>query len=113
MQGMPIQGAEPRALPDGKILPQYLRDLGYSTQMIGKWHLGFYMEKYTPTYRGFDSHLGYWNGLISYYDYILEEDSTDVRTLIIPVDFRLVRQFKSALTFNRFMFRTTHYTDST
>ncbi|KAK6619653.1 hypothetical protein RUM43_012410 [Polyplax serrata] len=73
MQGTPIRSSEPRAMPPGKIMPQYFKDLGYSTQMIGKWHLGFYMEEFTPTYRGFDSHLGYWNGLISYYDHIFQE----------------------------------------
>lgn len=73
MQGLPIGATEPRALPPGKILPQYLKELGYTTQMVGKWHLGFYKEEFTPTYRGFDSHLGYYNGLTSYYDHITQE----------------------------------------
>jgi hypothetical protein len=73
MQGWPLSAAEPRALPPGKILPQYLKDLGYTTRIVGKWHLGYYKEVLTPTYRGFDSHLGYFNGFISYYDHINQE----------------------------------------
>ena len=30
----------------------------YSTAASGKWHLGFFKEAYTPTFRGFDSYLG-------------------------------------------------------
>ena len=73
MQGSSLLAAESRGLPPGKILPQYLRDLGYAIRAVGKWHLGFYKKEVTPTYRGFDSHLGYWNDYVSYYDYILQE----------------------------------------
>jgi hypothetical protein len=73
MQGNSLVAAEARGLPPGKILPQYLKDLGYTTRAIGKWHLGFYKKEVTPTYRGFDSYLGCWNDYVSYYDYILQE----------------------------------------
>lgn len=59
MQHTVLFGAEPRGLPlTEKLLPQYLKDLGYVTRLVGKWHLGSYKLEYTPTYRGFDSHLG-------------------------------------------------------
>ncbi|XP_049861527.1 arylsulfatase B-like [Schistocerca gregaria] len=74
MQGHVIWGTEPRGLPSGKILPQYLQDLGYVTRAIGKWHLGHHVKNYTPTHRGFDSHFGYWNGWVGYYDFIFETD---------------------------------------
>lgn len=73
MQGYPMLAAEPRGLPLQKILPQYLKDVGYVTRAVGKWHLGFYRKEFTPVYRGFDSHLGYWTGSISYYDHIVQD----------------------------------------
>lgn len=70
MQGEGIMGGEPRGLPlNIRILPEYLRDLGYSPNLIGKWHLGFHTRQHTPLHRGFDSFLGFYNSHIAYYDY--------------------------------------------
>ncbi|XP_076067131.1 arylsulfatase B-like [Oratosquilla oratoria] len=54
---------------DEKILPEHLSPLGYVSHLVGKWHLGFFKKEYTPTYRGFQSHFGFWTGRIDYYDH--------------------------------------------
>lgn len=54
---------------DEKILPQYFKQADYKTHLIGKWHLGYYQQAYTPTKRGYDSHYGYYGGAIDYYDH--------------------------------------------
>jgi len=49
------------------LLPQYLKSCcNYSTHIVGKWHLGFSNYANLPLSRGFDSHLGYWNGAEDY-----------------------------------------------
>ena len=44
------------------LLPQYMKEMGYSTHGLGKWHLGFCSESYTPLKRGFDSYYGLFVG---------------------------------------------------
>eukprot|EP00750_Incisomonas_marina_P008709 INCI1561.3.p1 GENE.INCI1561.3~~INCI1561.3.p1 ORF type:complete len:569 (-),score=75.29 INCI1561.3:29-1735(-) len=43
-------------------LPAVLKTQGYKTWALGKWHLGFHRNEYTPTFRGFDHYLGYYAG---------------------------------------------------
>ncbi len=46
-------------LPESeRLLPQTLREAGYTTGMIGKWHLGHREQRWWPTQRGFDNYLG-------------------------------------------------------
>lgn len=49
------------------LLPQCLRDAGYSTAIIGKWHLGHADMKYWPKQRGFDYQYGAMIGELDYY----------------------------------------------
>ena len=42
---------------DEWLLPQALRQAGYRTAIVGKWHLGHYDQKYWPSQRGFDYSL--------------------------------------------------------
>lgn len=39
-----------------------LKDSGYSTHLVGKWHQGFFRSEYLPNNRGFDTFYGMLNG---------------------------------------------------
>ncbi|XP_037515137.1 arylsulfatase B [Rhipicephalus sanguineus] len=59
---------------DVKIMPEYFKDLGYESHILGKWHLGYFSFNYTPTYRGFDSFVGMHVGPTDYYTHVLKWD---------------------------------------
>jgi arylsulfatase A-like enzyme len=52
---------------DEWLLPQVLKQAGYRTAIIGKWHLGHAERKYWPGQRGFDYHYGPLLGEIDYF----------------------------------------------
>ncbi len=48
-------------------LPQALKESGYKTAMVGKWHLGHADKKYWPQNRGFDHYYGNLVGEVDYF----------------------------------------------
>ena len=68
---LPIDKNNLSGLPlDQKILPQYFKEAGYQTSLIGKWHLGHAYRKQLPTSRGFDHHYGHLTGGIGHWDHL-------------------------------------------
>ncbi len=52
---------------DEYLLPQLLKDTGYETALVGKWHLGHGKMEYWPRQRGFDHFYGALVGEIDHY----------------------------------------------
>jgi arylsulfatase A-like enzyme len=68
MQTGVIFPAHTYGLPtDERTLPQALKDAGYRTYMVGKWHLGHADRKYWPQNRGFDSFYGCLGEAVDYF----------------------------------------------
>ena len=58
----------PYGMPgDETFLPERLRAAGYRNHLVGKHHLGYCDPRYEPTFRGFDSFVGYMEGATDYY----------------------------------------------
>merc|ERR1711892_60036 len=76
------------------IMPQYFQQAGYTTHAIGKWHLGFCHQNYTPTYRGFDTFYGFYHGSQDFY--------THKRTAppggVVGYDFRMNKEILKGLS---------------
>lgn len=52
---------------DEWLLPQALKEAGYETAIVGKWHLGHADQKFWPRQRGFDYQYGPLIGEIDYF----------------------------------------------
>eukprot|EP01060_Flectonema_neradi_P007077 TRINITY_DN148_c0_g1_i1.p1 TRINITY_DN148_c0_g1~~TRINITY_DN148_c0_g1_i1.p1 ORF type:complete len:493 (+),score=88.02 TRINITY_DN148_c0_g1_i1:78-1556(+) len=63
-----IPGSTAHIPLDVKTIAEVMKEQGYETHMVGKWHLGYASWKYTPIGRGFDTFTGYLGGMIDYYN---------------------------------------------
>lgn len=52
--------------PSVDLMPHYLKQRGYATALIGKWHLGL-LSPNLPNERGFDLYRGHLSGMMDYY----------------------------------------------
>jgi arylsulfatase A-like enzyme len=60
------QGGDRGLRANGHSLPQLLKDNGYATALIGKWHLGYKPEQ-SPNAHGFEYFFGFKSGFHDYY----------------------------------------------
>jgi hypothetical protein len=54
-------------------VPAKLKQVGYATHQIGKWHLGGLLAWMTPHGRGFDTSFGYLGGAEDHYTHMASE----------------------------------------
>ena len=68
MQTMQIQWFSRFGVPgDERLLSTALKEAGYTTALIGKWHLGHAVKEQWPNQRGFDYFYGQLTGEIDYF----------------------------------------------
>ncbi|MHC4445791.1 MAG: arylsulfatase B [Planctomycetota bacterium] len=76
-QGLQVMVVRPWAdygLPlEERTLAQALKEVGYRTAIVGKWHLGHHQRAYLPTKRGFDHQYGHYNGALNYFTHMRDE----------------------------------------
>ena len=70
----PKEDAERGLAPSDSFLPRLLKAAGYTTALIGKWHLGWKPE-YSPNAHGFDEFFGFKSGYIDYYQHTAGTDA--------------------------------------
>ncbi|WP_455581897.1 sulfatase family protein [Dysosmobacter sp.] len=65
--------------PETPTIATAVRDLGYQTAMVGKWHLGLCQQS-RPNQNGFDYFYGFMAGCIDYYSHIFYWSMADGST---------------------------------
>jgi len=69
----------------GRSLPQLLKNNGYRTGLVGKWHLGFKPE-FGPNAHGFDDFFGFLSGYIDFYTHTRGGDgASDLFENTVPI----------------------------
>jgi arylsulfatase A-like enzyme len=74
----PTGAAGEQGLPStGHSLPQLVKNNGYATALVGKWHLG-YKPEYSPGAHGYDYFFGLKSGFIDYYTHTTGDGTPDL-----------------------------------
>ena len=61
-----------------RTLADALRQAGYTTAIIGKWHLGEWLPEHLPMARGFDRQYGFYGWGIDYHNYCIPHNAPAV-----------------------------------
>jgi len=69
----------------GAALPALLKKNGYTTGLIGKWHLGF-KSSVGPNAQGFDEFFGFMSGAVDYYTHRMGDGTPDLYENTRPVE---------------------------
>ncbi|XP_078667488.1 arylsulfatase B-like isoform X1 [Branchiostoma floridae x Branchiostoma belcheri] len=88
MQHSVLMSDRPHGLPlDEVTLPQVLKESGYSTHIVGKWHLGHFKKEYLPTRRGFDTFFGFLGGGEDYFTHRIPNEVVETPDTYRAFDF--------------------------
>ncbi len=71
--------------PEHPTLPSLLKDAGYRTALVGKWHLG-YPPHFGPAKSGYEQHIGPLSGGVSYFTHLDRAGKVDLFENGEPVD---------------------------
>lgn len=64
--------------PKERTLAEALKQAGYSTAIMGKWHLGEWLPEHLPMSRGFDHQYGFYGWGIDYNNYCIPHNAPAV-----------------------------------
>jgi arylsulfatase A-like enzyme len=85
MAGAAVGNPELGLFPTLPTLPSMLRDLGFHTALIGKWHLGF-RPHFGPEKSGYMHHFGPMSGGVGYYSHAARRPESDLELDGKPYD---------------------------
>jgi arylsulfatase A-like enzyme len=81
----PLAAAGDVGLPaEQATLPSMLKNAGYATTLVGKWHLGT-LPKYGPLQSGYDHFYGFRGGAVDYYTHAGTNQKDDLWDDDVPV----------------------------
>ncbi len=70
--------------PEHPTLPSLLKKVGYSSTLVGKWHLGTF-PKFGPLKSGYDHFYGFRGGAVDYFSHASEGDKEDLWDDDVPI----------------------------
>jgi arylsulfatase A-like enzyme len=80
----PLNGRDVGLPPEHPTLPSLLRNAGYGTTLVGKWHLGA-LPRFGPLQSGYDHFYGFRGGAVDYYTHAGPNQMDDLWDDDVPV----------------------------
>eukprot|EP00081_Caenorhabditis_elegans_P003523 NP_001041232.1 SULfatase domain protein [Caenorhabditis elegans] len=94
---------EPAGVPTMfPFLSENMRQLDYSTYLVGKWHLGYCKKEFLPTNRGFDYFYGFYGPQTGYFNHSADQYHRELKRVVKGLDlFEEVGSGKSVPDFSQ------------